>query len=65
MRAPRIRTRPFGICHGKRLKLDEIWSFMGVKEKNRPEGEKGTYGRGDVWTWTALCANTKVLRGRS
>ncbi len=44
-----------------RLQLDEIWSFVGVKEKNRPERERGTYGRGDVWTWTALCADTKLV----
>src|SRR5439155_4236887 len=45
----------------KRLQLDELWSFVGVKEKNRPERERGNYGRGDVWTWTALCADTKVV----
>lgn len=45
----------------KRLQLDEIWSFVGVKEKNRPEGERGTWGRGDVWTWTAICADTKLI----
>jgi IS1 family transposase len=45
----------------KRLQLDEIWSFIGVKEKNRPEKERGTYGRGDVWTWTAICADTKLI----
>ncbi len=45
----------------KRLQLDEIWSFVGVKEKNRPETERGTYGRGDVWTWTAICADTKLV----
>ncbi|HSQ58979.1 MAG TPA: IS1 family transposase [Acidobacteriota bacterium] len=45
----------------KRLQLDEIWSFVGVKEKNRPERDRGTYGRGDVWTWTAICADTKLV----
>jgi len=45
----------------KRLQLDEIWSFVGVKEKNRPEDERGTWGRGDVWTWTAICADTKLI----
>src|SRR3989441_5056350 len=45
----------------KRLQLDEIWSFVGVKEKNRPEKERGNYGRGDVWTWTAICADTKIV----
>jgi IS1 family transposase len=45
----------------KRLQLDEIWSFVGAKEKNRPADERGTWGRGDVWTWTALCADTKLV----
>src|SRR5262249_32672244 len=45
----------------KRVQCDEIWSFVGAKEKNRPENERGTWGRGDVWTWTALCADTKLV----
>ena len=44
----------------KRLQLDEIWSFVGAKEKNVPKDEKGM-GRGDVWTWTALDADTKLI----
>jgi IS1 family transposase len=44
----------------KRLQLDEIWSFVGAKEKNVPKDEKGM-GRGDVWTWTAIDADTKLI----
>jgi len=44
----------------KRLQLDEIWSFVGAKEKNVPREEKGG-GRGDVWTWTAIDADTKLI----
>lgn len=44
----------------KRLQLDEIWSFVGAKEKNVPKDQKGN-GRGDVWTWTALDADTKLI----
>ena len=44
----------------KRLQCDEIWSFVGCKEKNvRPE-DKGK-GRGDVWTWTAIDSETKLV----
>jgi IS1 family transposase len=43
------------------LQLDEIWSFVGCKEKNRSQEERGTYGRGDVWTWTALDRETKLV----
>lgn len=45
----------------KRLQVDEIWSFVGCKEKHKPTAEKGTLGRGDVWTWTAICAETKLI----
>jgi IS1 family transposase len=44
----------------KRLQLDEIWSFVGAKEKNVPQERKGL-GVGDVWTWTALDAETKLV----
>jgi len=44
----------------KRVQCDEIWSFVGCKEKNVPRDEKGR-GRGDAWTWTAICADTKLI----
>src|SRR5437870_2373560 len=45
----------------KRLQCDEIWSFCGMKEKNIPPELKGTWGLGDVWTWIATCADTKIV----
>ncbi|MBI4844530.1 MAG: DDE-type integrase/transposase/recombinase [Nitrospirae bacterium] len=45
----------------KRLQCDEIWSFCYAKEKNVPENKKGQFGYGDVWTWTALCADSKLV----
>ena len=45
----------------KRLQLDEIWSFCGAKEKNVPDSRRGQYGAGDVWTWTAIDADTKLM----
>ncbi len=45
----------------RRIQCDEIWCFVGAKEKNRPETERGQFGRGDVWTWTAICADTKLV----
>jgi hypothetical protein len=44
----------------KRVQCDEIWAFVGAKEKNVPRDEKGR-GRGDCWTWTAICADTKIV----
>lgn len=45
----------------RRVQCDEIWSFCYAKEKNVPADCKGVFGYGDVWTWTALCADTKLI----
>ena len=45
----------------KRVQCDEIWSFCYAKQKNVPEDKQGQFGFGDVWTWTALCADTKLI----
>jgi IS1 family transposase len=42
------------------LEVDEIWSYCYAKNKNLPEQFKGTPGYGDVWTFTAICADTKL-----
>ena len=46
----------------KRIQCDEIWSFCYAKEKNVPSELKGVFGYGDVWTWVALDADTKLVR---
>lgn len=45
----------------KRIQCDEIWSFCYSKQKNIPKSKQGLFGYGDVWTWTALCPDTKVI----
>ncbi len=45
----------------KRLQLDEIWSFVYAKQKNVPTAKAAPEQAGDVWTWTAICADTKVV----
>jgi IS1 family transposase len=45
----------------KRIQCDEIWSFCYAKQKNVPERLKKKAGFGDVWTWTALCPDTKLV----
>jgi len=45
----------------KRVQCDEIWSFVGCKEKNLPEAERDQFGRGDVLTWAAMDADTKLV----
>ncbi len=44
-----------------RLQADEIWSFCYAKAKNVPEEKRDTFGYGDVWTWTALDADSKLM----
>ena len=43
----------------KRLQLDEIWSFVYAKAKNVPDEKRGQAG--DVWTWVAIDADTKLV----
>jgi IS1 family transposase len=43
------------------FECDEIWAYCYSKQKNVPEQHKGTFGYGDVWTWTAICADTKLV----
>lgn len=45
----------------KVIECDEIWSFCYSKAKNVPIKHEGEFGYGDVWTWTAIDADTKLV----
>jgi IS1 family transposase len=45
----------------KRLQVDEIWAFCYAKAKNVPAAKKGTFGYGDVWTFAAIDADSKLV----
>ena len=45
----------------RRIQCDEIWSFVYAKSKNVPTDHAGEFGYGDVWTWTALDAGSKLV----
>jgi IS1 family transposase len=45
----------------KRIQADEIWSFVYAKQKNVPQEKRGQFGYGDVWTWTAIDADSKLI----
>jgi len=45
----------------KHIQCDEIWQFCYAKEKNVPVEKRGQFGYGDVWTWVALDADTKLV----
>ena len=44
-----------------RVQCDEIWSFCHAKQKNVATAKAAPEGAGDVWTWTALDADTKLI----
>src|SRR5690242_10506278 len=44
----------------KRVQCDEIWSFCYKKQSNTT-GAESRQGKGDVWTWTALDADSKLI----
>src|ERR1700719_4164369 len=45
----------------KRVQMDEIWSFVYAKNANVQKAKNAPDTAGDVWTWTAICADTKLL----
>ena len=45
----------------RRIQCDEIWSFCLMKQKNVPAERQGVLGLGDVWTWTGMCPDTKLI----
>src|ERR1700676_5489557 len=45
----------------KRVQVDEIWAFVYAKQKNVPLAKKAPPNAGDVWTWTAIDADTKLI----
>ena len=44
-----------------KIQCDEIWAFVYAKDKNVPKDKKGQFGYGDVWTFTALDAESKLI----
>ena len=47
--------------HASRVQCDEIWAFCYAKEKNVARAKSAPQGAGDVWTWTALDADSKLI----
>jgi IS1 family transposase len=55
------QDRAFRNLNCKRVQCDEVWAFCYAKQKNVPSGMQGKFGVGDVWTWTAIDADTKLI----
>jgi IS1 family transposase len=58
--ASEFQDRTFVNLPCKRVQVDEIWAFVGAKAKNATDEQKDK-GFGDAWTWTAICADTKII----
>lgn len=55
------QDKAFRNLKSKRIQVDEIWAFCYAKQKNVPADRRGQFGYGDVWTWTAIDADTKLI----
>ena len=47
--------------HSRRVECDEIWSFCYAKDKNVKKAKAAPDGAGDVWTWTALDVDSRMI----
>jgi len=45
----------------QKLQVDEIWSFCYAKQDHLPQEKRGKFGFGDIWTFTAIDADTKLV----
>jgi len=45
----------------RRVQCDEVWAFCHAKAKNVSEEKRGQFGYGDVWTWVALDADSRLV----
>jgi IS1 family transposase len=45
----------------ERVQADEIWAYCYAKQKNVPDEYRDTYGYGDIYTWTAIDADSKLV----
>ncbi len=45
----------------RRVQCDEIWSFCYAKKKNVALAKAAPVGAGDIWTWTAIDADHKLI----
>ncbi len=58
-----LHDREVRNVEAKRIQCDEIWSFCYAKQKNVATAKRAPEGAGDVWTWTALEAQSKLMIG--
>ena len=59
--ANRFQNRVLRGLTCKRIEVDEVWTFIYAKERNVPKATNPPPEAGDVWLWTALCPDTKLM----
>jgi IS1 family transposase len=57
----KYQDEKFLMLDSKLIQCDEIWSFCYSKEASVPEDKQGQFGYGDVYTWVAIDADTKLV----
>ena len=45
----------------RNIQVDELWAFVGMKRKRVPKARRGEWGIGDVWTFTSIDPETKLI----
>jgi IS1 family transposase len=55
------QDRAFRNLTCRRLQVDEIWCFVYAKQAHLPTARAAPANAGDCWTWTAICAETKLV----
>src|SRR5438132_9191203 len=55
------QDKAFRNLKSKRIECDEIWSFVHAKEKHLTPELRGVFGYGDVYTWVAIDADSKLV----
>lgn len=55
------QDRAFNGLKCKRVQVDEIWAFVHCKQANVAAATAAPDKAGDVWTWTAICADSKLV----
>lgn len=57
----RYQDRVFQNLSCRRLQVDELWAFIGAKEKNLTPKNMARGAVGDIWLWVAIDADTKIV----
>ena len=55
------QDRTFRKLTCKRLQVDEIWAFCYAKQANVKTAKSAPESAGDIWTWTAIDAESKLI----